>query len=94
MQGFLNMQRCIGLLAELTYTFKDHIWRYPVDLGNKKCSFKRWELSGKRCIHAVYFMTYLGGELGKVDQYVSEYFHVAKFKEAYADNVPALFGEE
>ena len=61
MQGFMKMQRCIGLLAELTYTFKDHVWRYPVDLANNKCSCKRCELSGKPCIHAVYFMNYLGG---------------------------------
>ena len=38
-------------------------------------------------------MPVLGGEEGEVDQYVSEYFSVAKFKAAYAQNVPALLGK-
>jgi hypothetical protein len=39
-------------------------------------------------------MTVIGGADGEVDQYCSEYFSVAKFKAAYADNVPALLGKD
>jgi hypothetical protein len=39
-------------------------------------------------------MTVIGGEDGEVDQYISEYFSVAKFKAAYASNVPALLGKD
>ena len=39
-------------------------------------------------------MTVIGGEDGEVDQYCSEYFSVAKFRVAYADNVPALLGKD
>ncbi|KAK1645690.1 hypothetical protein QYE76_063495 [Lolium multiflorum] len=34
------------------------------------------------------------GEDGEVDQYVSEYFSVAKFRAAYAMNVPTLLGKD
>jgi hypothetical protein len=39
-------------------------------------------------------MATLGDEEGEVDQYVSGYFSVDKFREAYAQNVPALFGRD
>ncbi|KAE8804763.1 hypothetical protein D1007_19178 [Hordeum vulgare] len=39
-------------------------------------------------------MTVIGGAHGEVDQYCSEYFSVAKFMAAYADNVPALLGKD
>ena len=39
-------------------------------------------------------MSLIGGEDGEVDQYCSEYFSVAKFKSAYAHNVPALVGKD
>ena len=94
MQGDMSLLRVNAIEAELTYVFRDCVWRYPVNLGNKKCSCKRWEISGKPCIHALYFLNYIGGETGKVDPYVSEYFSVDKFKLAYADNVPALLGRE
>ena len=60
----------------------------------KECSYNRWQLTGKPCIHALYFLLVLRGEKGKVDHYVSEYFSVAKLKAAYADNVPALRGKD
>ena len=39
-------------------------------------------------------MTVIGGADGEVDQYCSDYFSVAKFMTAYADNVPALLGKD
>nr|XP_040256953.1 uncharacterized protein LOC120974579 [Aegilops tauschii subsp. strangulata] len=39
-------------------------------------------------------MTIIRGADGQVDQYCSEYFSVAKFMAAYADNVPALLGKD
>ncbi|KAK1694954.1 hypothetical protein QYE76_011651 [Lolium multiflorum] len=39
-------------------------------------------------------MSVIGGEDGEVDQYVSEYFSVAKFRAAYAMNVPTLLGKD
>ncbi|KAE8811903.1 hypothetical protein D1007_11115 [Hordeum vulgare] len=39
-------------------------------------------------------MTLIGGEEGEVDQYISEYFSIAKFRASYASNVPALLGKD
>ena len=39
-------------------------------------------------------MTIIGGEDGEVDQHIYDYFSVAKFKDAYASNVPALLGKD
>ena len=39
-------------------------------------------------------LTVIGGQDGEVDQYISEYFSVAKFRAAYASNVPALLGKD
>jgi hypothetical protein len=39
-------------------------------------------------------MTVIGGADGEVDQYCSNYFSVAKFRVAYAENVPALLGKD
>ena len=54
----------------------------------------RWQITSKPCIHTLFFLNIIGGEEGKVDPYVSEYFSVAKFRAAYADNVPALLGKD
>ena len=39
-------------------------------------------------------MSVIAGAEGEVDQYVSEYFSVAKFRAAYAMNVPTLLGKD
>ena len=81
--------------AKVTYNdTKGGSYRYPVDLAKKECHCNRWQLTGKPCIHALYFLLVLGGEKGKVDHYVSEYFSVAKLRSAYADSVPSLRGKD
>ena len=81
--------------AEVTYTdSKNREWRYPVNLATNECSCRQWQIRGKPCIHALHLMTVIGGEDGEVDQYCSEYFSVAKFRAAYAENVPALLGKD
>lgn len=81
--------------AEISYTdTKGNKWRYPVALSSRTCYCRQWQVRGKPCIHALCLMTVIGGEVGEVDQYVSDYFSVAKFKAAYADNVPALLGKD
>ncbi|KAK1668057.1 hypothetical protein QYE76_056216 [Lolium multiflorum] len=92
----LRMQ-CIrkGMEAEVTYTdSKNRQWRYPVSLVDRTCHCRGWQIRGIPCIHALFFMSVIGGEDGEVDQYVSEYFSVAKFRAAYAMNVPTLLGKD
>ena len=84
-----------GMEAEVTYTdSKGRQWRYPVSLVDRKCHCRRWQIRGIPCIHALFFMSVIGGAEGEVDQYVSEYFSVAKFSAAYAMNVPTLLGKD
>ncbi|XP_073356548.1 uncharacterized protein [Aegilops tauschii subsp. strangulata] len=81
--------------GEVTYTnTKNRVWRYPVNLSTRECTCRQWQICGKPCIHALHLMTVIGGADGEVDQYCSEYFSVAKFMAAYADNVPALLGKD
>ena len=81
--------------GEVTYTdTKNRVWRYPVNLSTRECTCRQWQIRGKPCIHALHLMTVIGGADGEVDQYCSEYFSVAKFMAAYADNVPALLGKD
>ena len=54
----------------------------------------RWQITGKPCIHALYFLNIIGDEQGKVDPYVCGYFSVDKFRKTYEDNVPALLGKD
>ncbi|KAK1653145.1 hypothetical protein QYE76_070950, partial [Lolium multiflorum] len=92
----LRMQ-CVrkGMEAEVTYTDKENRqWRYPVSLVDRTCHCRGWQIRGIPCIHAFFFMSVIGGEDGEVDQYVSEYFSVAKFRAAYAMNVPTLLGKD
>ena len=65
-----------------------------MNLATNECSCRQWQIRGKPCIHALHLMTVIGGEDGEVDQYCSEYFFVAKFRAAYAENVPALLGKD
>ena len=89
--------KCIrkGMEAEVTYTdSKNRQWRYPVSLVDRTCHCRRWQIRGIPCIHALFFMSVIAGAEGEVDQYVSEYFSVAKFRAAYAMNVPTLLGKD
>ena len=81
--------------AEVTATDKEkREWRYPVDLQNWTCSCRQWQITGKPCIHALFFITALRGEASAIDQYVHNFYSVEKFRATYADNLPALEGKQ
>jgi hypothetical protein len=72
----LKMQ-CVrkGMEAEVTYTDNKNMqWRYPVSLVDRKCHCRGWKIRGIPCIHALFFMSVIGGEEGEVDKYVLDYF--------------------
>jgi hypothetical protein len=65
--------KCIrkGMEAEVTYTdSKNRQWRYLVSLVDRTCHCRRWQISGIPYIHALFFMSVIGGAEGEVDQYV------------------------
>jgi hypothetical protein len=45
------------------------------------------------CIHALYFITSLRAPAGEIDQYVDEYYSIARLNVTYADNVPSIEGK-
>lgn len=62
--------------------------RNVVNLDDKICSCRQWQLSGKPCSHAIAFITSLRTE--KLEDYVDMYFSVEKFRAAYQGVIPAL----
>jgi hypothetical protein len=80
--------------AEVTVVDKENNeWRYRVNLEKKTCSCKQWQISGLSCLHALFFITSLRGPAGEIDQYVHEYYSVARFNATYVDNVPSIEGK-
>ena len=80
--------------AEVTAMDKEkREWRYPVNLQRKTCSCRQWKITGLPCIHALYFITSLRGLACEIDQYVHEYYSVARFNATYVDNVPSIEGK-
>ena len=81
--------------AEVTATDREkREWRYPVDLQKWSCSCRQWQVTGKPCIHALFFITSLRGEASGIDQYVHKFYSVEKFRATYADNLPTLEGKQ
>ncbi|KAE8786229.1 hypothetical protein D1007_40016 [Hordeum vulgare] len=81
--------------AEVTATDSEkREWRYPVDLEKWSCSCRQWQITGKPCIHALFFITSLRGEASGIDQYVHKYYSFDMFRATYAENIPALEGKQ
>ena len=61
--------------------------RHTVDLMNHKCSCRAWQVTGKPCWYA---LTWILTNRLQIKDYVHEYYSVAKFRVAYADDVPPM----
>jgi hypothetical protein len=80
--------------AEVTTVDKEkREWRYPVNLEKKTCSCSQWQISGLPCLYYMLFITSLHGPAAEIDQYVHEYYFVARFNATYAENVPSIEGK-
>ena len=55
--------------------------RQIVDLQNQKCSCRQWRLIGKPCKHALAWI--LSNRGVKIEDFVLEYYSVARFKATY-----------
>jgi hypothetical protein len=67
-------------------------FRYVVNLEDRTCTCRAWQLSGKPCKHALAFITSIRNE--KIENYVDNYFSVQKFRSAYEGIIPAIPGKE
>ena len=76
-------------IAEVTLL--DH-WNnkkwHTVDLQNHKCSCREWQVTGKPCRHALAWI--LSNRGIKIEDYVHEYYSVARFKKAYEARVEGI----
>jgi hypothetical protein len=62
--------------------------RHTVDLKNNSCSCREWQVTGKPCKHALAWI--LSNRGMKIDDYVHEYYSVARFKAAYEGRVEPM----
>lgn len=73
------------------YEVHDGRAKLPVSLTERTCACGRWQLSGIPCKHAVKAILHEGKE---PKDYVSDWFSVAKYKEAYAGNIAPVPDQE
>ncbi len=70
---------CGAMTAEVTVS----TIRHAVNLGQKTCTCRVWQVTGKPCSHALAFIAKLSREVC-MDDFVHEYFSIERFKKAYA----------
>uniref|UniRef100_A0A0A9D9J3 SWIM-type domain-containing protein n=1 Tax=Arundo donax TaxID=35708 RepID=A0A0A9D9J3_ARUDO len=58
------------------------LWRHAVNLKNKTCSCRAWQVTEKPCNHALAFISRLRDV--EIDDYVHEYFSIERFIKTYA----------
>ena len=63
-------------------TFMEDKFKYAVNLGQKTCSCKAWQVSGQPCTHALAYISKISREV-RMEDFVHEYFSVDRFKKAY-----------
>jgi hypothetical protein len=69
---------------------KKREWRYHVNLEKKTCGCRQWQISGLPCPHFLFSITSLRGSTTEIDQYVHEYYSIARFNAMYAENALPL----
>jgi len=62
--------------------------RHIVDLKNKNCGCREWQVTGKPCKHALAWI--LSNRGLQIADFVHEYYSVAKFRAAYEGRVEAM----
>ena len=70
---------CGAGTAELTV----NRFRHAVNLEQKTCSCRAWQVTGKPCTHALAFIARLSRHV-HIDEFVDDYFSVDKFRKAYS----------
>jgi len=77
-----SIHKGVGHLAEISGVYKDLTpWRHVVNLEQRTCSCKKWQLTGLPCNHAISLIcSYRGLEF---EDYVDTCYSVSKFKAAY-----------
>ncbi|XP_017635007.1 uncharacterized protein LOC108477073 [Gossypium arboreum] len=64
-------------------------YQYTVDLSQRICSCRNWQISGIPCSHACVAMYHLGLQ---PDEYLHEYYHIDTYKKAYSSLMHPING--
>ena len=57
-------------------------FRHAVNLEQKTCTCRAWQVTGKPCSHALAFIAKLSRKV-QMDEFVHEYFSVDRFRKTY-----------
>lgn len=83
----LEVEECLEEVAEVT-VMGGSGFRFVVNLHDRTCSCRQWQVSGIRCNHALAFITSLTNE--PIEKYVDFYYSIEKFRIAYSQLIPAM----
>ena len=86
----LEVAKCSEEAAEVT-ALGGSGFRFVVNLVDKTCSCRQWQVYGIPCKHALAFITSLPNE--PIENHVDFYFSIEKFRAAYSPCIPALLGK-
>lgn len=78
------MHRGSDLCAEVEHAGK----RWEINLAEKTCTCRQWQVSGIPCIHAAAFIASIRN--AKWEDYVDPYFTVERFKASYAGEIASM----
>ena len=97
MSGYI-IPAIINALNAKTKTIKDHEvlicgdgtaevtvnrFKHAVNLEQRTCTCRAWQVTGKPCTHALAFIARLSRH-AKMDEFIDDYFSVNRFRKAYA----------
>ncbi|XP_066333963.1 uncharacterized protein, partial [Miscanthus floridulus] len=83
----LEVKECSEEVGEVT-ALGGSGFRFVVNLLDRTCSCRQWQVSRIPCRHAIAFITSLSN--AALDNYVDPYYSVDKFRVAYAQLIPAM----
>ncbi|CAH1415299.1 unnamed protein product [Lactuca virosa] len=66
--------------------------RWEVNLDERKCSCRVWQVQGRPCVHAADFIAFIRD--ANWDKYVDPYFNIENFKAAYAFQIAPMSGQD
>ncbi|XP_076934335.1 uncharacterized protein LOC143600567 [Bidens hawaiensis] len=73
------------------FEVRDGYEAYSVDLDNRECSCRLWQISGIPCLHSTTAIYYTNND---PEEYVSDWFKVERFKETYKHYIKPVNGSK
>ncbi|WVZ64081.1 hypothetical protein U9M48_013650 [Paspalum notatum var. saurae] len=86
----LEVQECSEEVAEVT-SLGGSGFRFVVNLQERTCSCRKWQVCGIPCKHAIAFITSLSN--ASIEDYVDQYYSIDKFRTTYQQLIPAMPGK-